>query len=64
MEQRAENVGHKLKPLVTREARWWTWRKVVVATALVLVILETGSYAFNWTWTGFKDNNTVWDWLQ
>ncbi|HEV2582455.1 MAG TPA: hypothetical protein VGT44_16480, partial [Ktedonobacteraceae bacterium] len=31
---------------------------------LILVILEVGSYAFNWTWTGFKDNDTVWDWLQ
>jgi hypothetical protein len=31
---------------------------------VVLVLLEVGTYAFNWTWTGFKDNDTVWDWLQ
>ena len=29
-----------------------------------LGILFIGSYAFNWTWTGFKANDTVWDWLQ
>ena len=28
-----------------------------------LVVLEIGTYAFNWTWTGFKANDTVWDWL-
>ncbi len=22
-----------------------------------------GSYAFNWTWTGFKDHGNLWDWL-
>ncbi len=28
-----------------------------------LGILFIGSYAFNWTWTGFKENGTLWDWL-
>lgn len=36
---------------------------MLVVTVLVLVLLEGGTYAFNWTWTGFKENDTVWDWL-
>lgn len=64
MDQKIEKANREFKLFVTREARWWTWGKVLVAAALVLLILEVGSYAFNWTWTGFQDNNTVWDWLQ
>ena len=35
-----------------------------MTTVVVLAILEVGTYAFNWTWTGFKSNDTVWDYLQ
>jgi hypothetical protein len=44
--------------------KWWTWQRVVLATIVVLVVLEVGTFTLNWTWTGFQDNNTVWDWLQ
>jgi hypothetical protein len=36
---------------------------VFLATIVVLGILFIGSYAFNWTWTGFKANGSLWDWL-
>src|SRR5256885_12985595 len=42
------------QPLVTRELKWWTWKKVLVAIIVILIVLEIGTYAFNWTWTGFK----------
>ncbi len=64
MDQRAENVNRGFKPFVTREARWWTWKKVLVAAVLIMFVLEVGTYAFGWNWTGFKDNDTVWDYLQ
>ncbi len=56
MDQRVEKVN--------RELKWWTWKRVLVTTVVVLAILEVGTYAFNWTWTGFKSNDTVWDYLQ
>ena len=64
MDQRVENLGREVKPLVARELKWWTWKRVLLVAGIVLVVLEIGTYAFNWTWTGFKDNNTLWDWLQ
>ncbi len=39
------------------------WAMLLVFALVALVILAIGSYAFNWTWTGFK-GNTLWDWLQ
>ncbi len=64
MDQRVEKVSSKFRPLAAREVRWWTWKRVLVASVVILVILEIGTYAFNWTWTGFKNNDTVWDYLQ
>lgn len=64
MDHRVDKLEHELKPLVGREFRWWTWKRVLLASIVLLVLLEIGTYAFNWTWTGFKDNNTLWDWLQ
>jgi len=34
----------------------------VLAAGFALVV--AGTYGFGWTWTGFEDNNTLWDWLQ
>jgi Zn-dependent protease with chaperone function len=64
MEHRVNELERELKPLISRELRWWTWKRVLLASIIILVFLEIGTYAFNWTWTGFKDNNTLWDWLQ
>ena len=64
MNQRVEKVSNELKPLAARELRWWTWKRVLVAVVVIMAILEIGTYAFNWTWTGFKNNDTVWDYLQ
>jgi hypothetical protein len=33
-------------------------------TALALALLIVGGYGLSWTWTGFADNGTIWDWLQ
>jgi hypothetical protein len=32
--------------------------------AVALVVLLIGGYAGDWAWTGFSDNDTLWDWLQ
>ncbi len=64
MDHRVDELERELKPLIGRKLRWWTWKRVLLVSIVILVILEIGTYAFNWTWTGFKDNNTLWDWLQ
>jgi cation transport ATPase len=64
MDQNVENVKSELEPLVRRELKWWNWKRMLAAAIVVLVVLEIGTYAFNWRWTGFRDNNTLWDWLQ
>jgi hypothetical protein len=40
-------------------------RWIFVAAGLVaLVVLLIGGYVAHWAWTGFSDNDTLWDWLQ
>jgi hypothetical protein len=63
MDQRVSKSALDGQPLVTREFKWWTWKRALVATLVILVMFEIGTYAFNWTWTGFKDHGTLWDWL-
>jgi hypothetical protein len=64
MDQRVSNSTRDGQTLVTRELKWWTWKRVLVAIIVILIVLEIGTYALNWNWTGFKANDTVWDWLQ
>ena len=64
MDQRISNSTRDVEPLVTLKLKWWTWKRGLVATLVILVLLEIGTYAFNWTWTGFKSNDIVWDWLK
>lgn len=64
MDQRVEKLNDEVRPLAAREVKWWTWKRVLVAAVIILVILEIGTYAFNWNWTGFRNNDTVWDYLQ
>jgi hypothetical protein len=63
-DQKVSNSTRDENPLVIRELKWWTWKRALVAIIVIFVVLEIGTYAFNWTWTGFKANDTVWDWLQ
>jgi hypothetical protein len=39
-------------------------RGIVVAGVAVLAILLWGGYVRHWAWTGFGDNDTLWDWLE
>ena len=64
MDQRVSNSTRDEKPWLIRELKWWTWKRLLVATLVILVVLEIGTYAFNWTWTGFKANDTLWGWLK
>jgi hypothetical protein len=39
------------------------WMALFSVALALLFILAVCSYAFNWTWTGFR-GNTLWDWLK
>ncbi len=64
LDQKVSNSTRDEKSLVTRKLKWWTWKRALVAIIVILIVLEIGTYLLNWNWTGFKANNTVWDWLQ
>jgi hypothetical protein len=64
MDQRVSKSTGDEKPFVVGELKWWTWKRLLAAIVVIFIVLEIGTYAFNWNWTGFKANNTVWDWLQ
>jgi uncharacterized membrane protein len=36
---------------------------VTLVALMAFVALVVMSYVFSWTWTGFRDNGTLWDWL-
>jgi len=36
----------------------------VICGGVALIVLLIGGYAGHWAWTGFSDNDTLWDWLQ
>ena len=38
-------------------------RLLAASAAAAFVITVVGGYQLGWTWTGFADNDTVWDWL-
>jgi uncharacterized membrane protein len=35
----------------------------IVALTVAAVVVLIGGYAFHWKWTGFEDNNQLWDWF-
>jgi hypothetical protein len=35
----------------------------IAAGLVTFVVLVIGGYVFDWAWTGFGDNDTLWDWL-
>ena len=38
-------------------------RPLAGAVGIAFVITVIGGYRLGWAWTGFTDNNTVWEWL-
>jgi len=42
----------------------WPFVTVAGAVVLGLVIAGIGGYGADWSWTGFQDNGTLWDWLE
>ena len=40
------------------------WKVLVTLFWVAIVIGIIGSYFLHWSWTGFKANGTLWDWLQ
>ncbi|QDP95644.1 hypothetical protein FOE78_06745 [Microlunatus elymi] len=40
-----------------------TARLLAAGTGLFLILTAVGGYGFRWGWTGFADNDTLWDWL-
>lgn len=52
-QQTDEGFGsHSLRP----------WIAPLTISGVLLALALIGTYTFDWTWTGFKDN-TLWDWL-
>jgi len=47
MDQRVSKSTRDAEPSVTRLLKWWTWKRALVATLVILVVLEIGTYAFN-----------------
>jgi len=43
--------------------RYLPWIVLVVVFVILLAVALVGSYAFGWTWTGFKKKGSLWDWL-
>jgi hypothetical protein len=37
---------------------------LIAVVAIAFAIVTYGGYELGWTWTGFADNGTIWDWLQ
>lgn len=37
---------------------------LIFGMAVGLAVIILGGYGLSWSWTGFKENNTLWDWLR
>jgi hypothetical protein len=59
-----EDVTGIAGPAGGRESAGSILRLAAVSVAAALAITISGGEWLGWTWTGFADNNTVWDWLQ
>lgn len=53
-----------------RQTRWnrvcnrrETRAAFIVGAAVGLAVVLVGGYRYRWSWTGFADNNQLWDWL-
>jgi len=45
MDQKVFKTTGEVEPLVTRGLKWWTWKRLFVATVVIIVVLEIGTYA-------------------
>jgi uncharacterized membrane protein len=36
---------------------------LMAGSVVFLVVTAVGGYGFRWRWTGFANNDTLWDWL-
>jgi hypothetical protein len=57
----ANAASLKVLRRLTGDDRVRRYGSSIVATAVLVALL--GGYAGGWSWTGFKANNQVWDWL-
>jgi heme/copper-type cytochrome/quinol oxidase subunit 4 len=60
----ADDVRGIAGPAGGRESAGAILRLAVLSAAAAFAITIGGGEWLGWTWTGFADNNTVWDWLQ
>ena len=44
MDQKVFKTTGEVEPLVTRGLKWWTWKRLFVATVVIIVVLEIGTY--------------------
>lgn len=42
----------------------YRWYIAIGAAAIVFVVTLFGGYDGHWSWTGYSDNDTLWDWLK
>jgi hypothetical protein len=42
----------------------YRWYIAIGAAAIVFVVTLFGGYRGHWSWTGYSDNDTLWDWLK
>jgi hypothetical protein len=40
------------------------WKVLVIVFWVIIVMGIIGGFFLHWDWTGFKDNGSLWDWLQ
>jgi hypothetical protein len=40
------------------------WQLAITAGLVVFVVTLVGGYSGDWKWTGYSDNDTLWEWLK
>ena len=40
------------------------WQLAITAGLVVFVVTLVGGYSGDWKWTGYSDNDTLWEWLE
>jgi hypothetical protein len=47
-----------------RALHHYRWPIAIGCAAIVFVVTLFGGYSGHWSWTGYSDNDSVWDWLK